>query len=129
MTDYALKAYQACLHGNADPQQQQSAASQIILLRAEVGRASRDYNEAREMFDLHVAWASDQAAVIERQVDALGEALYLMSGPLKASGFLDNEENHRIYENVVAAFREIGWVTDDAESTGRPELTGQEPTQ
>lgn len=31
-TDYAGEAYRACLHGNADAQQQQSAASQIALL-------------------------------------------------------------------------------------------------
>lgn len=69
--------------------------------------------EAREQFDAHVAWASDQVAMIEGQLDALGEALFLMSGPLRASGFLDNEENHRLYENVVAAFREVGWGGDE----------------
>ncbi len=67
-------------------------------------------DEARAQFDEHVAWASDRAAIVEAQLDKLGEALYLMSGPLRASGFLDNDENHRLYENVVAAYREVGWA-------------------
>jgi len=68
--------------------------------------------EAREQFDLHVAWAAEYQATIERQLDVLGEALYLMSGPLRASGFLNDDENHRLYENVVAAFRDVGWIPD-----------------
>lgn len=38
MSDYGKKAYQACLYGNADSNQQQSAASQVILLHAQIGR-------------------------------------------------------------------------------------------
>jgi len=68
--------------------------------------------EAREQFDLHVAWAAEYQATIERQLDVLGEALFLMSGPLRASGFLNDDENHRLYENVVSAFREVGWIPD-----------------
>lgn len=92
----------------------------LISLQEENRKLVADYGargdllaEAREMFDLHVAWASDQVAMIEGQLDALGEALFLMSGPLQASGFLGNDENHRLYENVVAAFREIGWGGDE----------------
>jgi hypothetical protein len=36
-TDYAGDAYRACLHGDADPQQQRSAASQIALLHGVKG--------------------------------------------------------------------------------------------
>lgn len=130
MNDYSIQAYGACRRGNADGQQQQSAAAQIVLLNAECAKLTEESSrlgewndkltlqrdEACEQFDTHVAWASEQIATIERQVDALGEALYLMSGPLKASGFLDNGHNHRLYENVVEAFREIGWKDDHLEA-------------
>lgn len=76
-------------------------------------RLTLEVEEARAQFDTHVAWASDQMKMIEAQVDALGEALYLLSGPLRAVGFLETDEHHRLYENVVAAYREIGWGGDE----------------
>lgn len=39
MSDYANDAYRACLEGRADRNQQQSVASQVILLNAFKGRA------------------------------------------------------------------------------------------
>lgn len=42
MSDYAKEAYSACLHGNADAQQQQSAAAQIALLHGLKGDGERE---------------------------------------------------------------------------------------
>lgn len=36
--------------------------------------------------------------------ELLAEAMFKLSARLRASGFLDNEENHQAYEAVVAAF-------------------------
>ena len=38
MSDFATEAYKACLYGKADPQQQQSVASALILANGEIGR-------------------------------------------------------------------------------------------
>ncbi len=86
--------------------------NELAVLADRVEGLTLERDEAREQFDLHVKWPSDQIGMVEQQVDVLGEKLYLMSGPLRASGFLDSGENHRLYEDVVAAFREIGWKED-----------------
>lgn len=40
-------------------------------------------------------------------VERLGETLFVLSGKLKDSGFLNNSEHHAIYEKVVAAFQAL----------------------
>lgn len=44
----------------------------------------------------------------DAQVTALGEALFMLSGLLRMSGFLKDEANHAAYEKVVSAFQGIG---------------------
>lgn len=48
-----------------------------VLMRAERDAARIELAEAREQFDLHVAWASDQAQALEAERDAAREALRL----------------------------------------------------
>ena len=92
-------------------------------LRAE--QAEQKLAEAKEQFDLHVVWASDCSAAVERQIEALGEALYRLSGPLRSSGFIENSDNHQLYEAVVAAFREIGWKPDPLDEAIRSAASGE----
>lgn len=60
-TDYASEAYRACLHGTADAQQQQSAASQIALLHGIKG----------ELFDA-LQGAHAVLVLLESEVKGLG---------------------------------------------------------
>lgn len=67
-----------------------------------------------QFYDEHVGtpcaqirWQQDRDT-INAQVDALGEALYLLSGPLAASGFLQEQAHHQAYEQVFARFQAIG---------------------
>lgn len=46
--DYSGDAYRACMAGNADKSQQQSAAAQIALLHGEIGEARRALTAAEK---------------------------------------------------------------------------------
>lgn len=46
-------------------------------------------------------------------IEALGEALFHLSGRLAMSGFLDNDENHAAYNRVVQAWRYAAVTHDD----------------
>lgn len=50
--EFANEAYQACLHGTADRVQQQSAASQIILLHARKGEMLEALEAIADHYDM-----------------------------------------------------------------------------
>lgn len=50
------------------------------------------------------AQLTEELDALNRKVDVLGEKLYLLSGLLRAAGFLDKPDHHAAYEAVVAAF-------------------------
>jgi hypothetical protein len=45
--------------------------------------------------------------VSELHIEYLGERLFALSAKLRESGFLDDDENHAAYEQVVDAFEKL----------------------